>query len=150
MSDIAARSLDFEAQHAKWARGQNLIDAIFRAATFGFAIVVLLLLGGVIVALVDGAWPALHHFGLWNFITSSAWNPVKEDFGAWPAVYGTLVTSAIAMLIGIPSIIYGIWGLFVLAPFLQSSIEPLLIDTLGDLPIIGSLFSGAPLGIGVL
>jgi len=182
MSDIAARSLDFEAQHARWARGQNLIDVIFRTATLVFAIIVLLLLGGVIVALVNGAWPALHHFGLWNFITSTAWNPVKEDFGAWPAIYGTLVTAAIAMLIGIPisfgiavfitelcppwlkrpigtaiellagipSIIYGIWGLFVLAPFLQSTIQPFLIDMLGDLPVIGSLFGGPPLGIGVL
>lgn len=182
MSDVAARPLDFAAQHAKWARGQHVIDALFRGATLFFAIIVLLLLGGVIVALVNGAWPALRHFGLWNFITSATWNPVKENFGAWPAIYGTLVTSAIAMLIGIPisfgiavfitelcppwlkrpigtaiellagipSIIYGIWGLFVLAPFLQSNVEPFLIDTLGGLPVIGPLFSGAPIGIGVL
>lgn len=182
MSDIAARSLDFEAQHAKWARGQNLIDAVFRGATLFFAIVVLLLLGGVIIALVDGAWPALHHFGLWQFIISDAWNPVKEQFGAWPAIYGTLVTSAIAMLIGIPisfgiavfitelcppwlkrpigtaiellagipSIIYGLWGLFVFAPFVQSTVEPFLTDTLGNLPIIGDMFNGPPLGIGIL
>jgi phosphate transport system permease protein len=182
MSDIAARSLDFEAQHAKWARGQNLIDAVFRASTLFFAIVVLLLLGGVIAALVDGAWPALHQFGLWQFIVSDAWNPVKEQFGAWPAIYGTVVTSAIAMLIGIPisfgiavfitelcppwlkrpigtaiellagipSIIYGLWGLFVFAPFVQSTVEPFLTDTLGNLPIIGDMFNGPPLGIGLL
>lgn len=182
MSDVAAPSLDLESRQAKWARGQNIVDALFRGATFFFALVVLLLLGGVIVALVDGAWPALHHFGWWNFITSASWNPVTEEFGAKPAIYGTLVTSAIAMLIGIPisfgiavfitelsppwlkrpigtaiellagipSIIYGIWGLFVLAPFLQSTVEPFLVETLGDLPIIGPLFSGPPLGIGVL
>ena len=182
MSDITARSLDFEAQHAKWARGQHVLDAAFRGATLFFAIAVLLLLGGVMAALVNGAWPALRHFGFWNFIVSTAWNPVKEDFGAWPAIYGTLVTSAIAMLIGIPisfgiavfitelcppwlkrpigtaiellagipSIIYGLWGLFVFAPFVQSTIEPFLTNTLGDLPIIGDLFNGPPLGIGIL
>ena len=182
MSDTVARSLDFEAQHAKWARGQNILDVTFRGATLFFAVVVLLLLGGVIVALVDGAWPALRHFGLWGFIASDAWNPVKKDFGAWPAIYGTLVTSLIAMTIGIPisfgiavfitelcppwlkrpigtaiellagipSIIYGLWGLFVFAPFVQSTVEPFLSDTLGNLPIIGDLFNGPPLGIGIL
>jgi phosphate transport system permease protein len=156
-------------------------DAIFRALTLFFAVLVLVILGGVIVALVDGAWPALKQFGL-GFVVTEAWNPVTEEFGALAPVYGTLVTSAIAMLIGIPvafgvalfitelcprwlkrplgtmiellaaipSIIYGIWGLFVLAPFLQEYVEPLLIDTLGNIPWLGALFEGPPLGIGVL
>ena len=156
-------------------------DAVFYALTAFFATLVLVILGGVIIALIDGAWPALRHFGL-SFFFTSAWNPVTERFGALAPVYGTLVTSAIAMLIGIPvafgvalfitelcppwlkrplgtmiellaaipSIIYGIWGLFVLAPFIQSHVEPFLIDTLGNIPGIGVLFAGPPLGIGVL
>jgi phosphate transport system permease protein len=157
------------------------LDVVFRSATWFFAVFVLLILTGVIVSLVAGALPALQEFG-WSFITSSSWNPVTEKFGALPAIYGTLVTSAIAMLIAIPiafgvaifitelcppwlkrpigtliellaavpSIIYGIWGLFVFAPVLQSTLQPLLINTLGNLPWIGSLFAGPPLGIGIL
>jgi phosphate transport system permease protein len=160
---------------------RNLGDVIFRALAFFFGLVVLLVLGGVIVSLMVGARPALEHFGF-AFLTGQAWNPVTEKFGALAPIYGTLVTSAIAMLIGIPvafgvalfitelcpnwlkrplstmiellaaipSIIYGIWGLFVLAPFVQEHIEPFLIDTLGAVPGIGLLFEGPPLGIGVL
>jgi phosphate transport system permease protein len=160
---------------------QRLQDAAFRGTTQLFALGVLVLLGGVMVALAAGALPVFEKFG-WGFLTSAAWNPVTENFGALPAIYGTLVTSFIAMLIGIPlafgiavfltelcpppfrrpigtliellaaipSIIYGIWGLFVLAPFLQNTVQPLLIDTVGELPIIGALFAGPPLGLGVL
>jgi len=156
-------------------------DAVFRALTFLFALLVLLILGGVIVALIDGSLPALRAFGF-SFITSQAWNPVTEKFGALAPIYGTLVTSAIAMLVGIPvafgvavfiteicplwlkrplatmiellaaipSIIYGIWGLFVFAPFAQQYIQPPIIATLGQVPGIGALFAGPPLGIGVL
>ncbi len=156
-------------------------DVVFRALTFFFGVVVLLLLGGVIVSLIIGARPALERFGF-SFFFAEAWNPVTEKFGALAPIYGTLVTSAIAMLVGIPvafgvalfitelcpnwlkrplstmiellaaipSIIYGIWGLFVLAPFVQEHIEPALIDTLGAIPGIGMLFEGPPLGIGVL
>jgi len=156
-------------------------DAIFRGLTLGFAGLVLVVLAGVIASLVVGALPALKQFGL-GFLTTESWNPVTEKFGALAPVYGTLVTSAIAMIIGIPvafgialfitelcpnwlkrplsimiellaaipSIIYGIWGLFVLAPFVQAHIEPALIDTLGAVPGIGMLFEGPPLGIGVL
>jgi phosphate transport system permease protein len=157
-------------------------DTIFRALTFLFALLVLLILGGVIVSLVEGAWPALRAFGFFGFVGTEAWNPVTEKFGALAAIYGTLVTSAIAMLVGIPvafgvavfiteispiwlkrplatmiellaaipSIIYGIWGLFVFAPFVQQYIEPAIINTLGQVPGIGMLFAGPPLGIGVL
>ncbi|HVH82209.1 MAG TPA: phosphate ABC transporter permease PstC, partial [Stellaceae bacterium] len=121
-------------------------DGIFRGLTIFFATLVLLILGGVIVSLIYGAWPALRKFGF-GFVVNSAWNPVTDNFGAVAPIYGTLVTSFIAMLIGIPvafgvalfitelcpkwlkrplrtmiellaaipSIIYGIWGLFVLA-----------------------------------
>jgi phosphate transport system permease protein len=161
--------------------GGSLGDAAFHGLTVLFAVLVLLILSGVILALVAGAWPALAHFGF-GFLVADVWNPVTEKFGAVAPIYGTLVTSAIAMLIGIPlafgvalfitelcpiwlkrplatmiellaaipSIIYGIWGLFVFAPFVQEHIEPLLIDTLGEIPGIGLLFAGPPLGIGVL
>jgi phosphate transport system permease protein len=160
---------------------QRLQDTVFRTTTQFFAAGVLVLMGAIVLALAVGAIPAFKAFG-WGFLANSSWNPVTEKFGALPAIYGTLVTSAIAMLIGIPlalgiavfltelcppplrrpigtliellaaipSIIYGIWGLFVLAPFLQLTLQPLLIDTLGELPWIGALFSGPPLGLGIL
>jgi phosphate transport system permease protein len=165
------------------ARGRNgaIGDFLFRHLTFLFALLVLLILGGVIVALIDGALPALRTFGV-SFLFSDVWNPVTEKFGALAPVYGTLVTSAIAMLVGIPvafgvavfiteictiwlkrplatmiellaaipSIIYGIWGLFVFAPFVQQYIQPNLIASLGQIPGFGALFAGPPLGIGVL
>ncbi|HXE16270.1 MAG TPA: phosphate ABC transporter permease subunit PstC [Stellaceae bacterium] len=160
---------------------QREFDATFRAATAAAALLVLLLLGGVMVALGVGAWPAFSHFGP-GFLVNSAWNPVSDQFGALPAIFGTLVTSLIAMLIAVPlalgvavfltelcppvlrrpigtmiellaavpSIIYGIWGLFVLAPFLQLTVQPILIDIFGGIPIIGLLFEGPPLGLGIL
>jgi phosphate transport system permease protein len=162
-------------------RGGVIGDVVFRSLTFLFALLVLLILGGVIVALIDGALPAFRTFGL-SFVVTEVWNPVTKKFGALAPIYGTLVTSAIAMVIGIPlafgvavfiteicplwlkrplatmiellaaipSIIYGIWGLFVFAPFVQQYIEPPIIDTLGQVPGIGMLFAGPPLGIGVL
>lgn len=155
-------------------------DAAFRTATLAAAIVVLVLLGGVILSLVLGSVPALQRFGL-GFLTTQAWNPVKENFGAMAPIYGTIATSIIAMLIGvpvsigiavflteqcpyplrrpigiaiellagIPSIIYGIWGLFVFAPFLQATLQPALIDTFGNVPLLSSFFGGPPYGIGI-
>ncbi len=169
------------AQVAAGRRRHAWGDTVFHALTLFFAAGVLLILSGVIVALVVGALPALEQFGF-GFVVANTWNPVTEKFGALAPIYGTLVTSAIAMLIGIPvafgialfitelspvwlkrplatmiellaaipSIIYGIWGLFVLAPFVQEYIEPALIDTIGEVPGIGLLFAGPPLGIGVL
>jgi phosphate transport system permease protein len=163
------------------ARSGGIGDFLFHHLTFLFALLVLLILGGVIVALVGGALPALRTFGV-PFLFTEVWNPVTEKFGALAPVYGTLVTSAIAMLVGIPvafgvavfiteicpkwlkrplatmiellaaipSIIYGIWGLFVFAPFVQQYIQPAIIDSLGQIPGIGALFAGPPLGIGVL
>src|SRR5436309_14420370 len=83
------------------ARRQQAQDRAFHLATLLFAVLVLVILGGIIVSLVDGALPALRKFGL-GFVGSTVWNPVKENFGAWPAIRGTLVTSAIAMLVGVP------------------------------------------------
>ena len=163
-------------------RGHGRVgDLAFRSLTLLFAVLILLIVGGIIVVLAVGAAPALRQFG-WGFIGTETWNPVTNRFGALAAIYGTLVTSAIAMLIGIPlafgialfltelcprwlrrplavmvdllaaipSIIYGIWGLFVFAPFVQRTIEPALIGSLGHVPLLGALFQGPPLGIGVL
>jgi phosphate transport system permease protein len=159
----------------------RLGDAAFRHLTRAAAIGVLALLSGVIIALFDGSLPALRTFGF-GFLTGERWNPVTEKFGALAPIYGTLVTSFIAMVIavpvglmiaffltelcpqwlrrpigiaiellaGIPSIIYGIWGLFVFAPFLQQTLQPFLIRTLGDVPGVAPLFSGPPYGIGML
>ena len=156
-------------------------DNFFRRLTQGAAIVVLLLLGGVIASLVEGSIPALREFGF-GFLTTEVWNPVTEKYGAGAAIYGTLVTSAIAMAIavpvglgvaifltelcpirlrrpigtaiellaGIPSIIYGIWGLFVFAPFLQQYVQPALIALFGKVPFLSPVFAGPPYGIGVL
>ncbi len=159
----------------------RLGDSVFRHLTRVAAIVVLLLLSGVIISLIEGSIPAFKTFGF-GFLVSSSWNPVTDNYGALPAIYGTILTSLIAMLIavpvglmiaffltelcpqwlrrpigiaiellaGIPSIIYGIWGLFMFAPFLQATLQPFLIHTLGNVPGIGSLFAGPPYGIGML
>src|SRR5271170_3145474 len=159
----------------------RLGDAAFRHLTRAAAVGVLVLLSAVIISLIDGSIPAFRTFGF-GFLVSERWNPVTENFGALPAIYGTVVTSFIAMLIavpvglmiaffltelcpqwlrrpigiaiellaGIPSIIYGIWGLFIFAPFLQTTVQPFLINTLGNVPIISPLFSGPPYGIGLL
>ncbi|MBN9307039.1 MAG: phosphate ABC transporter permease subunit PstC [Devosia sp. 67-54] len=156
-------------------------DRLFYLLTLGSAALVVVLLLGVLVSLLIGAWPALSTFGP-AFVWTQRWSPVKEIFGALAPIYGTLVTSLIAMIIGIPvsfgiaiflteicpqrlrrpigtaiellagipSIIYGLWGFFFLAPFLQSTVQPALIGSLGQLPLIGVLFGGAPYGIGLL
>jgi phosphate transport system permease protein len=178
---MAAETAAIERVGASGRRGGVIGDAVFRSLTFLFALLVLLILGGVIVALIDGALPVFRTFGL-SFFVTEVWNPVTEKFGALAPIYGTLVTSAIAMLVGIPvafgvaifiteicplwlkrplatmiellaaipSIIYGIWGLFVFAPFVQQYIQPAIIDTFGRIPGIGALFAGPPLGIGIL
>ena len=185
MVDIALQGDAVEA-YAVAARAKALNrlrvgDIIFRALTRAAAIGVLVLLGGVIISLIDGSLPAFRAFGL-NFLVEERWNPVTERFGALAPIYGTLVTSFIAMLIavpiglliavfltelcpmwlrrpigiaiellaGIPSIIYGIWGLFVFAPFLQETLQPFLIATFGNIPVLSTLFAGPPYGIGML
>ncbi len=155
-------------------------DSAFRVVTMSCAVTVLLLLGGVIFSLIYGAAPALRQFGF-GFLSSQAWNPVTENFGALAAIYGTLVTSIIALVIavpiglgiavfltelcpyqlrrpigiavellaGIPSIIYGIWGMFILAPFLQTHVEPAIITTFAKIPVLSQVFAGPPYGIGI-
>ncbi len=159
----------------------RLGDIGFRLLTRAAALTVLALLGAVIISLISGSLPAWRAFGL-NFLIEERWNPVTERFGALAPIYGTLITSLIAMLIavpvglliavfltelcpiwlrrpvgiaiellaGIPSIIYGIWGLFVFAPFLQQTLQPFLIAVFGNVPLLSSLFAGPPYGIGML
>jgi phosphate transport system permease protein len=177
----AAAALGAQASRAKALGRLRLGDAIFRILTRSAAIGVLVTLSGVLLSLLIGSLPALNEFGF-SFLTEQRWNPVTEKFGALAPIYGTIVTSFIAMLIavpvglmiaffltelcplwlrrpvgiaiellaGIPSIIYGIWGLFVFAPLLQETLQPFLIATLGNVPVLSVLFEGPPYGIGVL
>jgi phosphate transport system permease protein len=170
-----------QVDRAKVLRRLQLGDAIYRHLTRTAALAVLVILGGIIISLFGGSWLALRTFGL-NFLLVDTWNPVTEKFGAIAPIYGTLVTSFIAMLIavpvglfialfltelcpmwlrrpigiaiellaGIPSIIYGIWGLFVFAPFLQQYVQPFLINVFGEFPLLSTLFAGPPYGIGIL
>jgi phosphate transport system permease protein len=156
-------------------------DWLFERTTMFFAVLVLCTLVGIIGALAFAAVPAFEKFGV-RFLFLNVWNPVTLEFGALAPIYGTLVTSAIALLIGvpvsfgialfltemcpaalkrplgtavellaaIPSIIYGMWGLFVFAPVFGAHVQPLLTRLFGDLWVLGPLFQGAPNGIGVL
>ena len=185
MIDVALQSGEIS-KLSEGARNRALAklrisDAAFFQLTRGSAILVLVILGGIIVSLILGAALALGTFGL-SFLITQTWNPVTEVFGAAAPIYGTVVTSAIALLIaaplgllialfltelcpmflrrpigiaiellaGIPSIIYGIWGLFVFAPFLQRTLQPALIDSFADIPVLSTLFAGPPYGIGIL
>jgi len=158
-----------------------LADLLCKNITRFFAFLVLLLLAGITVSLFVGSLPALRKFGL-GFIFNAEWNPVTEKFGGLVPIIGTIVTSAIALLIavpvsfgialfltemcpgwlkrplgtaiellaGIPSIIYGMWGLFVFAPLFRDYAEPWINSHPGVLPLIGYLFHGPPMGIGML
>ncbi len=156
-------------------------DVFFRGLTGFFAVLVLLSVFGMLVTLLVGAWPALKAFGF-GFLTSKEWNPVTEQFGTLAPLYGTVITSVIALLVGvpvsfgialvitelapgwlkrpigvaiellaaIPSIIYGMWGLFIFAPLFASTLQPWLTEHMGSWPLLGSLVEGPPMGIGML
>jgi len=153
------------------------MDPIFRWATLSGSLVILILVIGILLTLAKGAMPALENFGV-GFLFSSEWNPVTNEYGALSSVYGTLVSTFIAMFIAvpmalvialflvelappavgrivggaiellaaIPSIIYGMWGLFVFAPFLADHVQPKLAAIAPGFP----LFAGPPMGIGML
>lgn len=150
-------------------------DRIFAGVTFGFAALVLLVLFGILASLVVQAWPAIREFGL-GFVFSTIWSPSSGEFGAGIAIWGTLATSLIALLIavpisfgiamfltescpvlmrrplgtaiellaGVPSIIYGFWGLFIFAPVVQEYVQPWMMAWLGE-----PFFAGPPLGLGI-
>ncbi len=161
---------------------KNPIDLIFSSLTAVASFSVVFFIVGIIAVLIIESWPAVGKFGLFDFLTSTAWDPVKGIFGAATAMYGTFVTTALALLFAvptaigiaifvteiapnilkgpigvaiellaaIPSIIYGMWGLFTLAPIMSKHVEPALQATIGRLPVIGILFQGNTLGIDLL
>ncbi len=156
---------------------KNLVDLFFRRTLYGFAVLAFLLLGGLFVFLIDLGLPAFKEVGLGNLM-SLEWNPPLKSFGILPFIYGTLVSSLLAlvfstpisvaaalflteiaprrigavfgflveMLAAIPSVVYGLWGLFVVIPWLRTSVEPFLRKSLGFIP----LFSGPIYGVGML
>lgn len=180
MTDISLNESSALTVRAETARKAGAGDTRFRLTSLAAALLVLLIFGGVIGALIHGSMPAFKAFGF-GFITDEAWRPSREIFGALGPIYGTLVTSAIAMIIalpvgigiaifltelcprmlrrpigiaiellaGIPSIIYGIWGLFVFAPFLQSYVQEPVMAAVDGVPVLGTLFGGVPYGIGI-
>ncbi len=155
-------------------------DRLFRGVTRLFAYAVLAVVAAILFSLLEEALPALKKFGF-GFLSSTEWNPVTEDFGAAVAIFGTLVTSFIALLIAvpvsfgiaifitelapawlkrpvgtaiellaaIPSIIYGMWGLFVFVPIFADHVQPWLTEKTAKIPLLGALFDGPPMGIGM-
>jgi phosphate transport system permease protein len=165
----------------KAARSGPLFDRIFAWLAKGSAIFTLVMLVAILGSLLVSAWPALAKYGL-GFLASTTWDPVKEEFGGLVMIYGTLMTSLIALLIAVPvsfgialfltelspawlkrplgtavellaavpSIVYGMWGLLVFSPVLSTYVQQPLQALFGDVPYLGALFSGAPVGIGIL
>jgi len=165
----------------KVARSGPLFDRIFAWLAKGSAIFTLVMLIAILASLTISAWPAIDKYGL-GFLTSTTWDPVKEDFGGLVMIYGTVMTSLIALLIAVPvsfgialfltelspawlkrplgtaiellaavpSIVYGMWGLLVFSPVLSTYVQQPLQAAFGNVPYLGSLFSGAPVGIGIL
>ena len=155
-------------------------DRVFEGSSRLAAALVFILISAIFVSLLIGSYPAFKKFGFY-FIFSSQWNPVTENFGALVAIFGTIVTSTIAILLAvplsfgialfitelspswlkrpvgtaiellaaIPSIIYGMWGLFVFAPWFADNLQPWITAHFADQPVIGALFQGPPMGIGM-
>lgn len=179
--NATAATIDTTVSEPEVRKGGVGTDRAFQLITAGAAWFVLILLGAIALSMAWGGRLAFETFG-WRFITSSEWDAVGGHFGALVPIYGTLVTSAIALIIAvpvsigialfltdiaprwtrgpiaiaiellaaIPSIIYGMWGLFVFAPFMAAHVEPWLAAHLGSKAVIGPLFSGPPIGIGML
>jgi phosphate transport system permease protein len=161
---------------------KNLPELLFSSLTAVASFTVIIFIIGIIGVLLKESSLAIGKFGLIDFLTSTAWNPVTGIFGAATAIYGTFLTTALALifaiptaigiaifvteispnflkgpigiaielLAAIPSIIYGMWGLFTLAPIMSKYVEPALQGTIGKLPVAGMLFKGTPMGIDLL
>lgn len=159
----------------------NRTDNIFKKVTMLSSLTVLAIILGIFISLIIESMPAIKEFGIFSFFSSTEWDPVNEVFGAATTIYGTLVTTIIALIIAvptsigtaifltelcpkplkpifstaiellaaIPSIIYGMWGLFTFAPIMSEYVEPALQQLFGPIPIIGLLFEGTPLGIDI-
>jgi phosphate transport system permease protein len=156
-------------------------DRAFAAGVTALAMLVPLTLAAIAILILVDAWPALTTFGF-SYLTTTVWDPVHLVFGAAAYVYGTLVTTLVAVLLAtplavasaiyltevaprmirgpvtyliellafIPSIVYGLWGIFVFVPAMRGVVEPALQATLGQLPVVGRLFSGTPVGLDLL
>lgn len=161
---------------------KNLPELLFFSLTAVASSTVIIFIIGIIAVLLKESSLAIEKFGLIGFLTSTAWNPVTGMFGAATTIYGTFLTTGLALLFAIPtaigiaifiteiapnflkgpigvaiellaaipSIIYGMWGLFTLAPIMSKYVEPALQDTIGKLPLVGILFEGTPMGIDLL
>ncbi|MBD1577867.1 phosphate ABC transporter permease subunit PstC [Vibrio sp. S11_S32] len=159
----------------------NRVERLFKNASYTSALFIMLLMIALFASLVGGAWPAISKFGF-GFITNTEWDPVQSLFGAANALYGTIVSAIIAVLLAtpvgiaiaislselvpkwiakpismaiellaaVPSIIYGMWGLFVFAPWFSENVQVWLLEHLSEIPVIGVLFSGPPIGLGLL
>ncbi len=181
MSQILADKSMMDPQMLAVVKKQRIQDFLFHKITLLFSVLVLLALAGILVSLLVSAWPAFHKFGI-GFIWRVEWDIINEEFGAMIAIYGTLVSSVIALLLAVPlafgiavfltetcplwlrrplgtaiellaavpSIIYGMFGLFIFAPLFAEYGQPALQSTLGQMPLIGPLFGGAMNGIGLL
>lgn len=157
-----------------------LADVLFAGVARASAVTVFVVIAAILISLAIGAAPAFHKFGF-KFVTGADWNPVTGIFGARSAIYGTLISSGLAMMLGlpvsfgialfiteicpeflkriiktavellaaIPSIIYGMWGLFVFAPVFGDYIQPWLTEHTESIPLLGPLFNGPPMGIGM-
>jgi len=179
--DVTANNAVLRAQAVSIAKNQRFIDVGFKYLTQFFALSVLFALLGIIASLIFNAAPALNKFGF-GFFTTVEWDIINGEFGGLIAIYGTIITSVIALLIAVPlsfgiavflteicptvlrrplgtaieilaavpSIIYGMFGLFIFAPLFADYIQPALAATLGQIPGLGILFSGAFNGIGIL
>ena len=162
-------------------RRNPFADRIFGWLAQGAAWLTLLLLIGILLSLVLGAWPAISQYGL-GFLTSTTWDPVKNEYGGLVMIYGTVATSLIALIIAVPvsfgialfltelspawlkrplgtaiellaavpSIVYGMWGLLVFGPILATYVQQPLQNVFAGMPYLGALFSGPPVGIGIL
>ena len=160
--------------------GASIGDKVFAACALAAGLFVLVLLGAIIISLFIGGLPSFRHFGL-GFLTNADWDPVQEVYGAAVPIFGTVVTSvlalimavplafgiafyltelappwvrrpvgtAIELLAAVPSIIYGMWGFFVIVPFMADYIQPPVIDTLDGIPVLEDLFAGPPFGTGL-
>jgi len=180
-TDALSSSGEVSPQVAKIIRKQRLQDFVFERTTQFFAFFVLASLLGILISLAVAAWPAFKEFGP-SFVWTVKWDVVNDQYGAAIAIFGTVVSSLIALLIavplsfgialfltetcpvwlrrplgvavellaGVPSIIYGMFGLFIFAPLFSDFVQPILSSTLGQVPLIGALFSGANIGVGML
>jgi phosphate transport system permease protein len=172
----AAASSAFPVARSK----RRLGDPIFAGVARASGIFVLLLLGSLILSLFIGGLPAFRKFGA-GFLVSTNWNPVQEVFGAAVSVYGTVMTSVLALILAVPlafgiafyltelapewlrrpvgiavellaavpSIIYGMWGFFVIVPLMASYVEPTVIDAFDGIPVLEDMFAGPPFGTGI-